>query len=286
MNKTKLTFPCILAVFFVSLILGPSLSSSALYKWVDKKGQVHISDFHPGSDEMADEPTTVPTEKPAAEPQVPKESPQQPVVEEKREASVAQQLPQQKPQPAPEAQQPPQQKPQPAPEVKQASVPDTSKPQMPLFPKDFPKFPTGKFPGDAKGVIPGIVAMMGAFFLIIVIISVAFYLLFAACLYFIAKKLGAPAPWLAWIPLVQIWTFVVAAKGTDGQPVLWIIGLIIPIVSFFVGIYLWMCITENMGKNKWLALLTLLPIVNLIFIVWLATLKSPLTSSGEMFQAG
>lgn len=263
MNKRKLTLLGILAVFFASLILSPSSSHSAIYKWVDKKGHVHITDYHPGSDEMADEPTTVPTEKPAAETQVAKETPQQPV-EEKREAPVALQLPQQKPQPAPEA--------------RQSSPPDTPKPQMSLFPKDLPKFPPGKFPGDASGMITGIIAMLGTFFLVI---GLVFYLFFSACLYRIAKKLEVPVPWLAWIPLVQVWTFVVAAKGTDGQPVLWLIGLIVPIVGAFIGIYLWMCITENMRKNKWLGLLTLLPIVNLIFMAWLASLKVPSSAPAE-----
>ena len=130
----------------------------------------------------------------------------------------------------------------------------------------------------APGAFAALISFISGFFLII---SVALYLFFSACLYIMAKKLNVPAPFLAWVPLIQVWTFVVAAKGTDESPVLWIIGLIIPIVSFFVGIYLWMCLTERMGKDKWLGLLTLVPVVNLFFVGWLAFQKGSAKSSEE-----
>jgi hypothetical protein len=50
--------------------------------------------------------------------------------------------------------------------------------------------------------------------------------------------------------------------------------LLVPLVNIFVSIYLWMCITENLGRNKWLALLMLLPIINFIFLGILAFSKT------------
>jgi hypothetical protein len=35
-----------------------------------------------------------------------------------------------------------------------------------------------------------------------------------------------------------------------------------------------MCITENLGKNKWLGLLMLLPVINFVFIGTLAFSKT------------
>jgi hypothetical protein len=36
--------------------------------------------------------------------------------------------------------------------------------------------------------------------------------------------------------------------------------------EYRVGIYVWTCITENLGRNKRLGLLMLLPIINFVFL--------------------
>ena len=36
------------------------------------------------------------------------------------------------------------------------------------------------------------------------------------------------------------------------------------IASIFIYIYLWMCISENRGKSKWLGLLILIPTADLV----------------------
>ena len=84
-----------------------------------------------------------------------------------------------------------------------------------------------------------------------------------------------PAAWLAWVPILQIWTFFSSA----GKSLLWIIPCLIPFVNVFVGVYLWMCIAENLGKNKWLGLLTLVPVVNLILPAILAFSKKEGTAT-------
>ena len=124
-----------------------------------------------------------------------------------------------------------------------------------------------KIPGTAAPLFVGIMAAFGMFFFII---AIAFYVFFSLCLFLIAKKLNVPAPWTAWIPIVNIWTLVACA----GKPAWWLILCFIPIVNFFVFIYLYMCITENLGKNKLLGLLMLVPLVNLGFLGWLAFSKS------------
>ena len=276
MNKKGLAALGILAVFFAALILIPSLSYSAVYKWTDKQGQIHITHYPPGADEIAEEAAEPPAEKPAKEIEVtgPALAPTPtPSTEEKAEVPMPA-VPPQKAQPEPQAAKP-----------SSPAGTDPQLPAMPLpFPKDMPGFPTDKMPGMPPGAIAAMISFIMSFFLIIAIV---FYLFFSACLYSIAKKLNVPSPFLAWIPLVQVWTFVVAAKGTDESPVLWIIGMIVPIVSLVVTTYLWLCITENMEKNKWLGLLTLLPIVNLVFIAWLALQKGPSRpQQGESLAVG
>jgi hypothetical protein len=94
---------------------------------------------------------------------------------------------------------------------------------------------------------------------------------------------------MAWIPLVNLWTFVAAA----GREWWWLaiiaalgalslisgVGIIFGLLNLAAIIYLWICITENVGKNKWLGLLMLVPIVNLIFPAILAFSKQKNYSS-------
>ncbi len=108
--------------------------------------------------------------------------------------------------------------------------------------------------------------LLAAFGILNFLVVIAFYVYFCLCLFLIARKLGVPAAWTAWIPLVQIWTIVASA----GKAWWWILLLIIPLVNAIVAIYLWMCISENLGKEKLLGLLMILPVVNFVFLGVLA----------------
>ncbi len=149
-----------------------------------------------------------------------------------------------------------------APQKAAPAVPAPSAP--PVAPNPMPKGMPG---AAAPGALIGIIAAFG---MIIVLIGLAVYLYYSLCLFLIAKKLAVPAPWTAWIPIVQAWTFVMSA----GKPGWWVVLFLVPIVNLFLGIYLWMCVTENLGKNKWLGLLILVPLVGIIYPGWLAFSKS------------
>jgi tetratricopeptide (TPR) repeat protein len=157
----------------------------------------------------------------------------------------------------------------PAPSVPQPAATPKPPQAVPAPPAPaFPPVPMSKeMPAAGPAALVGIIAAFG---MILVFIAIAVYVYYSLCLFLIAKKLDVPAPWTAWIPLVQIWTFVLSA----GKPGWWVLLFLIPIVNFFIGMYLWMCITENLGKNKWLALLLLVPLVGIVFPAWLAFSKS------------
>jgi hypothetical protein len=141
------------------------------------------------------------------------------------------------------------------------------------FPKDMPKFPSPKEIPSMPGA--GIVGMfLAGFMTIVIIIGIAVYAFFSLCLFFIAKKAGVSAAWTAWIPIVNIWTFVASA----GKSWWWILLLLIPIVNYVIVVYLWMCISENLGRNKWLGLLMLLPLINIGFMAVLAFSKVEATA--------
>jgi hypothetical protein len=162
---------------------------------------------------------------------------------------------------------------QPAATTQQKSAPpETAKVAPPMRtqpPTVLPAFPKAKefIPGRFPQMLTGLMAGLGMVFLVI---GIAVYLYSCLCIFIIAKKLNVPAPWTAWIPLVQLWTIVSSA----GKPGWWVILLIIPIVGAIVYFYIWICITENLGKNKWLGLLMLLPVINLIFMGMLAFSKT------------
>ena len=115
----------------------------------------------------------------------------------------------------------------------------------------------------------GIMAFVMAFFMIILVAIAAAYVYFSLCLYLIAKKLNVSAPWTAWVPIVNIWTILTAAD----KPLWWVLLFFIPFVGIIVVAYVWMCIVENLGRNKWLGLLMLVPIVSLVYIGVLAFAK-------------
>ncbi len=127
------------------------------------------------------------------------------------------------------------------------------------------------FSPDASHQMPaaGIMAFVMAFFMIIVALFIVIYLYFSLCLFLIAKKLNVPYPWTAWVPVVNIWTLLQAA----GKPCWWVLLFFIPFVGIIASAYVWMCIVENLGRNKWLGLLLLIPLIGLIYIGVLAFSK-------------
>lgn len=156
-----------------------------------------------------------------------------------------------------------------------------------LLPEDIRKKLPMSLQGEGIPFVPSkILAMISGFMLLIVL---AGYIYVSLCLYLIAKKTAIPHPWMAWIPLVNLWTFVAAAgrewwwlaiiAALSALSLISVVGIIFGLLNLAAIIYLWICITENVGKNKWLGLLMLVPIVNLIFLAILAFSKQENYSS-------
>jgi hypothetical protein len=137
--------------------------------------------------------------------------------------------------------------------------------------------------------------LLGASYLI----DVAIYVWFALCLYIIAKKIGTSNPWLAWIPIANIYLMCKVA----GKPGWWIVFfcltiiLAIPmsiasvmvmflamgggeipawftpltiativsgLISWVLLIIIWMAIAKARNKPSWLGVLIIIPIANLV----------------------
>ncbi len=125
--------------------------------------------------------------------------------------------------------------------------------------------------------------------------QIAFYVFTALCLFRIGNKLDVPKSWIAWIPILNaFWPIV----GAGGQTVKWgliyliglpllaallggifamispmlamVVMLVIGLVVFGLYIWLWMNVSEGLGKERLLGLLMIVPIANLIFMGYLA----------------
>jgi hypothetical protein len=216
-----------------------SLTYAAMHRWVDEKGRVWITDYpNPKTDKKHKQDAKAPDSAQATDPSA----------------------------------------------VKPATDREDQKQDMPglsALPEDMRKHVSDLMQRGGSSLMSGSsLAMISGF---MVLFGFAFYIYISLCLYMIARKVGVADSWTAWIPVVNLWTFVEAA----GKPWWWtaiIVGLslslVVPIVGIVLGllnlgvvIYLWMCISENVGKNRWLGLLMLVPIVNLFYPAVLAFSK-------------
>jgi hypothetical protein len=198
-------------------------------------------------------PVTAPVEKaapaPATVPEVPveKAAPKPPVAAPVEKAAPA-------PAPAPEV---PVEKVAPKPPAP-AAVPI---PKLPI-----PKLPIPKLPIPPMAISP----------VILIAVSIALYMLFCLPIFLIARKLNVPAAWTAWIPIIQVWAIL---KSAD-KSLWWVLLMLVPLINLIVFIYIWMCITQNLGKNKWLGLLMLVPVISIVYPFYLALSKTGAAPEG------
>ena len=113
---------------------------------------------------------------------------------------------------------------------------------------------------------PGYQGGSPASFFVSLIISIVVYIFLAYCLKRICEKAGGKPGVLIWIPLLQVFPMLAAAK----KPAWWFILMLIPVINFIIGIIVWIEILKNMGKNPANVLLFFIPFVNIIYFLILA----------------
>jgi hypothetical protein len=102
-----------------------------------------------------------------------------------------------------------------------------------------------------------------------------FYIYFSAALQAIAKKLGSPNSWWAWVPILSALQVIEIAK----KPMWWIVLLFIPFVNIVVGVLIWMSIVKQFGKPDIYGILMIIAPINLILIGMLAWGKTDTMST-------
>lgn len=93
---------------------------------------------------------------------------------------------------------------------------------------------------------PSVMDMVGNIGAVGGIFQLAIFLLMAWGLYTINKKWGEPYPWLAFIPLVQMYSFV-KAGGKDG---IWVLWIILGMIAFIIpGLILSIMVVHSISKR-------------------------------------
>jgi hypothetical protein len=116
-------------------------------------------------------------------------------------------------------------------------------------------------PSGATGALA-----LGAVFLLMFVVFVAFYIYGALATQTIAKKTNTENGWMAWVPIANLILMANIAR----KPVWWGILCLVPLVGMVFMILLWMGIAEARNKPNWWGILLIVPVVQFIVPGYLA----------------
>lgn len=110
--------------------------------------------------------------------------------------------------------------------------------------------------------------------LVLGIAGVACFVLFTGFLYayhayslmVLARKTDTPNGILAWIPLANLFLMV----QVGGKPWWWVLLFFIPLINIIFIVFVWVSIAEAVEKEKWWGIMVIVPIMNLIMPGYLA----------------
>ncbi len=142
-----------------------------------------------------------------------------------------------------------------------------------------PAFPSNALP--SQSVPPDVLAVLGAFFLLILLSMLIFHIFRAIALMTIAKKTNTPNGWLAFIPGAHLYTMTSLARVSSAFTLIpaaaFLIYLLVPyglilmsLIMHAWTVFIYWKICEARGKPVWWSIFTFIPIVNLVFIGMLA----------------
>src|SRR5579884_3977583 len=114
--------------------------------------------------------------------------------------------------------------------------------------------------GNPSELLTSVLAYAG----ILLIVGLAYYVAFAAALMTIARKTGTPGAGLAWIPIANL-VLMCRIAGQSG----WLaLVFLIPVVNLIMAIVFWSVIARKRGKPGWMGVLIIIPLVNLLVVAY------------------
>ena len=106
----------------------------------------------------------------------------------------------------------------------------------------------------------GLIGLLAGLIVLIIILSIAFYVYYALVWMTIARKLKYKHPWLAWIPVAQLFLIPILAKKK--WP--WGFMFLVPIANVVFAIIWTWNIFEQRKYPGWLALVPLLGFIPIV----------------------
>lgn len=123
-------------------------------------------------------------------------------------------------------------------------------------------------------ILAGLFALFAGFLMMIFILILAVYIYTSLAFYYIAKKTKNDKPWLAWIPVANLYLMTQIAGVPWWTMLIALFAPLIPFIGIFVAlaIYVWWMwkICDVRNKPGWWGLLFLVPLLNLIILGVLA----------------
>jgi len=107
-----------------------------------------------------------------------------------------------------------------------------------------------------------------AFFIFLFMFAfiLAVYIFQSVCLSRIAKKTNTENPWLAWIPIANVYLMVKISQKPDW----WFLLFFVPLVNIVIGVIIWMEISKRLNKPDWIGILIIVPVANFAMMGYLA----------------
>lgn len=128
---------------------------------------------------------------------------------------------------------------------------------------------------EQKTVLATIMAAMGAIFIIMIIPMLAIFVYMMVALIKIAQKTNTPNGWLVIIPFVlpfklakfaglSYWYGLISLAYFPALFIHKTFAVVVALIILAFSTYLWMRVCERLAFSKWLGLLMIVPIANLV----------------------
>ncbi len=99
---------------------------------------------------------------------------------------------------------------------------------------------------------------------IVLMIALVIYIVGSLPVMAMARRVGHDMPWLAFIPIAQMWLLIDIA-GRDW----WCLLLMfVPVVNLGVSVWIGMGLADTFNQPQWLGILMLVPLVNLAVLYY------------------
>jgi len=154
-------------------------------------------------------------------------------------------------------------------------VDTTAVQQEPVSLEDFGVLEEGPGIGNADSTLAAVMATMGVMLLIMVIPMIAVLVYMVIALIKIAQKTNTPNGWLVIIPFVYFFKLPKFAGLSYWYGLIFLAPLpfifindtlttLVGLGAMAFSVYLWMRVCERLAFSKWLGLLMIVPIANLV----------------------